>query len=1570
MKYKICGNNRVCFRCLRLDSEISWTDRKNWFESHKANCITDFACTEDKCGTRPMDKQVHMVICKHHRAQNEKRNQLLVDSLPPKKIPQNLTFFFTAIHANTSQPLSTKDPDLSSHDQEAPILMVQSIKVKGGAELLLFFDTGCSSAVISTAAASQLKCRILRPGPSQILVTSAQSYSTPHGDVEIVLDNAGLSNPAKLVGLQLDVVSHPFPLWKTGQAFADLKREADKDPKFKGALPETDSYTGGRPVDIIIGMRYLNLFPELIYSLPNGLSIYKSKFQSADGNYGILAGVHQSWVGAHRNRKEHGHMCFFTNELQAHVQSEIALRFTKLPSYYASDLIKLEKSRRGTIDNGPLPLSEHDLDSDVQVEHNYGVIKEQKDYLELEDLSADVTYRCPTCRKCNKCKDGPANDTASLRSEAEQVAIEQSVSYDPVAQTITATLPFMVDPTAMMKDNYRTAQAVLNQQLRIVEKQPQLRPDILAAHEKWVTRGFSVKLTDLPEDMQRNIENSRLRHFLIWRTIWKETSLTSPSRIVMDASMSTPGGDSLNSCLPTGINNLSLIFNLLVKFRTSKHAFVTDISSAYNQILLDPNYYQYQLYLWKDGLETTNSTHVRVLRTIIYGVKTSGAQLEAGIRNLAMHIANEEPAHLDGARALQNSIYVDDVVHGENTQEQSLKTADSVRHILNKAKIGTKSFTHSGCPPADDVSSDGTSLGVLGYRYLPEPDTIGVDVKPVYFGRPKRGKLPQTVPDHLIEEKLAQSFTKRTVLSKASSLFDPLNHFSPISGRIKVDFHDIIKLDVEWDQKLPPELLSIWVQNIRLIQEVKKIEIPRSVIPPNAVGEKFDLIISCDASSILGAAVAHVRYRNPDNTFGCRLLCSRTKLVRALTIPRGELRACVLGASLAHTLRGILKDKIGNIYFLTDSRIALFWIHSDTRPLHVAVKNSVIEIARLSDLASWRWVATDLNIADLPTRRASLEELQPSSEWFLGKPWMSMPVEQWPTKTYDQLSLSPSEQQASAREIKNLPVQVHTTFLLDDKVQQELKKVYKFSMYLYDPAKRNWNQSVRVMAFVIRAAQRFKMSKVRRATIVPGHAPDRSEIKLALTYYFKKATAEVKHFNPPSLPKADVIELKGILHYSGRILTTHGNDLTAHLHDVNPTTYLRPVILSHSPIAIAVMQHAHLSVKHRSVANTLSVSRQIAYILNGRKVADLIVQTCPYCRRARAQLCKVEMGPVLHDRYTASLPYTICQSDLAGPFLSFNGANKRSPLKIYAALFKCCLTLHVSVYSMDRYDKDSYIAAYQRFSAQHIHPAKIYIDQGSSLMAAFKEMKVTTRQLDCLSAGPSQRGVRFLTAPVGSHYYSGVVERAVKSFKEIFEAVFAGRKMSVLEYETAFSVISAQLNNLPICTTTNHQSWDREDVLTPNRIYKGLNTDSVADAPAVLEKPSQIYQNMVDLQKAFLDQFESLVLAKLIPRPLKWHKTTHQPAVGDLVIFHKRDSALGTQHWSLGEVVEAIPGRDQLVRRVKIRYRNASESTTRYTDRGVRAIAIVYPESELPLLSQVGKAAEEAYALTMYFNLH
>ena len=111
--------------------------------------------------------------------------------------------------------------------------------------------------------------------------------------------------------------------------------------------------------------------------------------------------------------------------------------------------------------------------------------------------------------------------------------------------------------------------------------------------------------------------------------------------------------------------------------------------------------------------------------------------------------------------------------------------------------------------------------------------------------------------------------------------------------------------------------------------------------------------------------------------------------------------------------------------------------------------------------------------------------------------------------------------------------------------------------------------------------------------------------------------------------------------------------------------------------------------------DTLAISRQIAYIIDGRKIADIVRESCPQCRRQKAKLCQVQIAPVDHHLFEAGLPYTITQSDLAGPFTSYNGLNKRSTLKVYAALFKCMVSSHLTVHTLDHYDKDAFVLAYQ-----------------------------------------------------------------------------------------------------------------------------------------------------------------------------------------------------------------------------------------------------------------------------------
>ena len=55
-------------------------------------------------------------------------------------------------------------------------------------------------------------------------------------------------------------------------------------------------HTLGGDTDLMIGVQYLKYYPEKIFELPNGLSIYKSQFVNSDGSRGIVAGPHRVFL--------------------------------------------------------------------------------------------------------------------------------------------------------------------------------------------------------------------------------------------------------------------------------------------------------------------------------------------------------------------------------------------------------------------------------------------------------------------------------------------------------------------------------------------------------------------------------------------------------------------------------------------------------------------------------------------------------------------------------------------------------------------------------------------------------------------------------------------------------------------------------------------------------------------------------------------------------------------------------------------------------------------------------------------------------------------------------------------------------------------------------------------------------------------------------------------------------------------------------------------------------------------------------------------------------------------------
>ena len=111
----------------------------------------------------------------------------------------------------------------------------------------------------------------------------------------------------------------------------------------------------------------------------------------------------------------------------------------------------------------------------------------------------------------------------------------------------------------------------------------------------------------------------------------------------------------------------------------------------------------------------------------------------------------------------------------------------------------------------------------------------------------------------------------------------------------------------------------------------------------------------------------------PDNSWSSALLCARSKMLNG-TIPRNELSAILLMAELAYVAKKSLGEQVKEIIYLTDSTIALAWIHNTNIKLRSFIHSRAESSRRLIQMTVNRdeiplfHVEGLLNLADLLTK--------------------------------------------------------------------------------------------------------------------------------------------------------------------------------------------------------------------------------------------------------------------------------------------------------------------------------------------------------------------------------------------------------------------------------------------------------------------------------------------------------------------------------------------------------------------------------------------------------------------------
>ena len=1597
-RYVMSGKSQSCWRCLRLDSQIDFNNLMPWFKTHWNDCRTRFPCKNGNCAEKKASRQLHLTMCEWHIKKNKDLEPEFIKSLDQAELPPSgARFFFnSALYTgidgedeHSSYPNLDKEgciilPDVS----EPPIYMMQQICIGSGRSLLMFYDSGCMGATLSNRAYSLLETENMRPGPTVLNVAGAEEITVEYGEERFRLPIHGSNTKATITGLRLDQITNKFPLWELQEAWEELNTAYRATNPTGADLPKTGPTIGGKTVDVMLGMRYNKYFPVPLFNLPSGLAVYKAQFSGENGFQGVLGGVHKSWRKALQTAQTLGYQAFFTAEYKAYSMECSTLTFMERLS---AESPELETTDISTPDGDAevkclfKHCSKHETELGWIIPSNwsldytiYNVRESDKCYQDVENLGTEQEYRCVTCRNCSRCRNGDELEKVSLREELEQSMIETSVSLDVVNKRLEAKLPFTEDPVEKLKPNRYIAEKILSSQLRNLEKNPEMLDDVLRSHSKLLDKGHVISVSSLSEDESTRMNSTPGTGYIIpWRTVYKEGSLSTPCRMVFDASSRTPGGESLNAILAKGQNKLAKILHLLIRFRRREYALTADVSMAYNGVKLAPEHYKYQQYLWKDGLISTNPTVTMVVRTLIYGVRSAGGQTIAGFDKLSQYVLQNETGYKDGAEVLRDDSYMDDIMTSTHSPEVSKKVAADLEHVLSLGSMGVKEFTFSGVKPLEKVSADGENVGIIGYLWNPLDDTIKLDIKKLYLGKPKRGKLPDPVVGD-VGAALKPKFTRRTLVGKAAGVYDPLGLVTPISAKFKLDLHDLCFRKLDWDDSVPEHLLPLWVENLETMQKLKKITFRRTIIPSDAQNTDVELLVSVDASQDIAISAVHARILRRDGSYHIQLITAKSKLVSSSTIPRAELKAAVTGSILGHITKQNLGEQYKSTIFVTDSTICLFWIHQDERPMHIAIRNSVIEIRRFSLPEEWFHVETQDNIADLGTRPATVNEIGESSAWQTGKSWMLLPRDQLPIRSAEQVTLSGEEKKLAAAELKSPDLAGYSL----SNLKSEVSMRYAFSKYIVDPCIRSWPSSVRILAYVLRFVNKMKNIKLKLSskddlqpnppkvgTVVPEFVrivppPSAEEICEAEKYFFRKATLEVKQFSKAKEYRDFTMMKDKILYYTGRIVD--GQEVLSvgsTMLDLDPLTFVKPVVDRYSPVAYSIMIYSHESlVTHRSSTTTLRESRNIGYVLRGRDLAVQVREACVFCKRFKKRLLAAEMGKIHETRLTVAPAFYYTQVDLMGPFDAICEHNHRSKVSVWGVVFKDPASGAVAVHVMAKYDTGAFILAYTRFSSNHGHPAKLFIDEGGQLIKACKEMEFGVTDLISTLNTRYSVGIEFSTCPVGGHNVHGMVERSIKELKKIFVSVYRGLRLSITGYETAFQWTANELNCLPICLGSRYQNLDNLDLITPARLLFGRNNRRSASGICRIASPSKMIQEMEKVFDSWWKVWKEERIIDFIPQPRRWLEQGYEPQPGDLVVFlkHESDVTLGEPVWRLGRVLNTERSKDGTVRTVIIEYRNASESTFRTTRRSVRRVAVLHKEGELELVETLNLAAKNS----------
>ena len=391
----------------------------------------------------------------------------------------------------------------------------------------------------------------------------------------------------------------------------------------------------------------------------------------------------------------------------------------------------------------------------------------------------------------------------SLEDDTKGMSIEDQKALAMMEDTIKLTddghyelaIPFRRRPVTL-PNNRQLAEMRLHSLKRKLSHDTDLHEKYRQNMDELVANGFSSKVEEAEIDRSDGMV-WYLRHHAV-------SNLKKPDkvRVVFDYAAKF-GGTSLNVKVLQGPDLTNQLIGVLLRFRKEPVAVMADIQAMFHQVRVSVSDRDVLQYLWWPNGDFSEEPDTYRMNVHLFGGMWSPSCCGFALRKVVAD--NQAEFSPQTINTVYRNFYVDDCLKSVHDEEQAIKLVEELIALLKRGGFRLRSFVSTSrkvlmtVPNSDKSSSLKTVQSDCGEQ-LPTERALGVSWNVendcfVFCASDKNGAM-----------------TRQGMSSVLCSVYDPAGYLAPFTLAAKRIMQELTRKKVDWDESLPEQELSEWLQ--------------------------------------------------------------------------------------------------------------------------------------------------------------------------------------------------------------------------------------------------------------------------------------------------------------------------------------------------------------------------------------------------------------------------------------------------------------------------------------------------------------------------------------------------------------------------------------------------------------------------------------------------------------------------------------------------------------------------------------------------------------------------------------